>query len=293
MREMRVDHVLAPVDLGHSSEAALRCAQTIVARVGAKLTLMFVNDALTLQSYDEIYTGYRNLPPDQEEMMEDAVRAWANPLLGTQKYDVLVVADDPARAIGAAAGRHEADLIVMGTHARQGWQRLVDGSIAESVLHVTDRPVIAVPHNAPTRGISNVVAAVNFTEIGRAAARAACCMAGTFGAQLHLMHVTEQPVPNAAEKLRAWIDPVVSPTCEYREIIAHGNAAAEKVVEFASRSNADIIIVGAQHRKFSGARATIGTTTERILRLAPMPVMSVVRPLVPDVVEEPELAATV
>ena len=203
MREMTVNHILVPVDLGHSSEAALRTAQMMVTRLGAKLTLMFVNDALTLQSYDEIYTGYRNLPPDQEEMMEDAVRAWAKPLVGTMKYDVLVVADDPPRAIGAAAARHEADLIVMGTHGRHGWERMVDGSIAESVLHATDRPVIAVPQNAPTKGITNIVCAVNFTEIGRAAARVACCMSGTFGAQLHLMHVSEQAVANTAEQLRA------------------------------------------------------------------------------------------
>lgn len=146
----RVPRILAPVDLGHSSEAALRCAQMLVSRLGAELTVMYVDDALTLQSYDQIYTGYRDLPAEREELMEDAVRAFAAPFLGDTEYDVLVVADDTARAIVTAADRRDASLILLGTHSRRGWKRLMGGSVAESVMRATDRPVLVVPQCSGT-----------------------------------------------------------------------------------------------------------------------------------------------
>jgi nucleotide-binding universal stress UspA family protein len=41
--------------------------------------------------------------------------------------------DTPSRAILAAADSWEADLIVMGSHGRRGFDRIVLGSVSESV----------------------------------------------------------------------------------------------------------------------------------------------------------------
>ena len=277
MNELRVNHVLTPVDLGHSSEAALRCAQTLVSALGAKLTLMYVNDALTLQSYDEIYTGYRELPDEQQELMEDAVRQWAHPILGRAPYDVIVVADDPVRGIACVAARHAADLIVMGTHARHGIQRLFGGSLAEAVLHHTDKPVLTVPQSSETT-LADIVCPVNFSYVAQRAVKAACCMSRTVGSRLHLVHVAAHSEPDLGHRLREWAGEILSPECEVAEIIVRGSAAAERIVEYAEAVHADVIVIGAQRRKH-GERAALGTTTEAIMRISPISVMSVVRPM--------------
>jgi nucleotide-binding universal stress UspA family protein len=277
MNAPQLSHVLTPVDLGHSSEAALRCAQKLAGAFGARLTLMYVNDGLTLQSYDEIYTGYRDLPDEQKTMMADAVREWARPIIGNAKYDVLAVADDPVRAIASAAERVDADLIVMGTHRRTGWQRLMGGSLSEAVLHHTDRPVIAVPQSSGLE-LSDIVCPVNFTDVAHRAARAACCMSSAIGARLHVLHVAERPAHELAKRLREWVGSRLSPDCNVHEIIARGSSADERIVEYAGEVRAGFIVVGAERRR-NGERATIGTTTERIMRLSPTPVMSVVRPM--------------
>jgi nucleotide-binding universal stress UspA family protein len=51
----------------------------------------------------------------------------------------------PADAILAAAERIGADLVVVGTHGRSGLTKLLLGSVAESVLTLSDRDVLAVP----------------------------------------------------------------------------------------------------------------------------------------------------
>ncbi len=51
-----------------------------------------------------------------------------------------------AKVIVDAGRRHDAQLIVVGTHGRTGLARLVAGSVAEVVVRHADRPVLVVPH---------------------------------------------------------------------------------------------------------------------------------------------------
>lgn len=281
MSDLLVRNILAPVDLGHSSEAALRHARELATRFGANLTVFYANDALTLQSYDEIYTGYRELPEEQSEMMENAVRQYARPFVGDLAFDVHVVADDTPRAIATAAAHYDTDLIVMGTHGRRRWQKLMAGSVAESVLHATDRPVLAVPQESGARAVSTVLCPINFSPAARSAVRAACCLSRAFGAELNVVHVAtgdsgETEISRLRDKVRAWLDPIVEPWCEFRELVSRGNDAPHHILEWAAKIGAGYLVVGAAHKRpITHARVTVGTTTERILRAAPLPVLSV------------------
>ena len=281
MSEHRVPRILAPVDLGHSSEAALRCAQMLVSRLGAELTVMYVNDALTLQSYDQIYTGYRDLPEEQEELMEDAVRAFASPHLGDSKYDVLVVADDTARAIATAADRRDANLIVLGTHGRHGWSRLLDGSVTESLMRMTDRPILSVPQCVGKHEATTLLCPVNFTPLARHAVKAACRLADDLDAQLHIVHVAQDRSHSDLAALRSairdWIDPKAERRCEFRQIVHRAGSAADHILECAQDVGADLVIVGGgrhPHRMQPGRP----TTVDRLIRHSVVPIMSVVKP---------------
>lgn len=281
MSEHRVPSILAPVDLGHSSEAALRCAQMLVSRLGAELTVMYVNDALTLQSYDQIYTGYRDLPEEQEELMEDAVRAFANPFLGGTKYDVLVVADDTARAIATAADRRDASLIVLGTHGRHGWSRLLDGSVTESLMRTTERPILSVPQCVDKHEVSALLCPVNFTPLARHAVKAACHLADWLDARLHVVHVTAEKsaseLAGLRNAIREWIDPKAEHRCEFRQIVHRTGSAADHILECGHDLGADLIVVGGgrhPHRMQPGRP----TTVDRLIRHSTVPIMSVVRP---------------
>jgi nucleotide-binding universal stress UspA family protein len=53
--------------------------------------------------------------------------------------------EDVAHRIELAAAECAADLIVMGTHGRRGFRRLVLGSVADRVLRIARRPVLLIP----------------------------------------------------------------------------------------------------------------------------------------------------
>lgn len=63
--------------------------------------------------------------------------------------DVLVGDGDAAEEILAAANTQQCDLIVMGTHGRSGFERLLMGSVAEAVLRGSSCPVMTVRLSKP------------------------------------------------------------------------------------------------------------------------------------------------
>jgi rhodanese-related sulfurtransferase len=56
---------------------------------------------------------------------------------------------DPAEEIVRYAGRHPIDLIVVGSHGRTGFSRLLLGSVAERVVRTAPCPVLTVPAPKP------------------------------------------------------------------------------------------------------------------------------------------------
>jgi nucleotide-binding universal stress UspA family protein len=56
---------------------------------------------------------------------------------------------DPARVIVLHANARKADLVVLGSNRRRGWQRFKQGSVGERVLRRAAWAVLIVPWDAP------------------------------------------------------------------------------------------------------------------------------------------------
>lgn len=65
--------------------------------------------------------------------------------LGDPAIKTILKEDDAAKGILEAAHEENADIIVMGTHGRKGWDKILMGSVAEQVLHRSDIPLFIVP----------------------------------------------------------------------------------------------------------------------------------------------------
>ena len=59
---------------------------------------------------------------------------------------------DPARVIVLHANARKADLVVLGSNRRRGWQRFKEGSVGERVLRDAAWPVLIVPWDAGGSG---------------------------------------------------------------------------------------------------------------------------------------------
>src|SRR5574340_907295 len=76
-----------------------------------------------------------------EEKFRQAISACS---AGDVASEHLVLHGDPAETILAQASRTRANLIVVGTEGRRGVQRLLLGSVAESVIRGANCPVLVV-----------------------------------------------------------------------------------------------------------------------------------------------------
>ena len=145
---MKVTHILVPTDLSEESHRTFKLAHEFAHDKGAKITLLNVVENLKVAPH-----GAPLAPPlDDPETpalveIAKAELEKRRPLLGT---DVEVVCDTTlstefGSAIADYAKEHGCDLIIMSTHGRTGFRRLVLGSVAESVLRHAQIPVLCVP----------------------------------------------------------------------------------------------------------------------------------------------------
>jgi nucleotide-binding universal stress UspA family protein len=277
--------ILVPTDMSDFSAQALRYAAALRERLGSTVTLLYADETHFPIDVMEIPLGaYLEQAPQTTARLAEKLRSYAHDHLGSCAVETLVIRDTPARAIVRTARDMRADLVVMGTHGRSGWRRALLGSVAESVLHETDRPVLTVTPAVPSHGhppaIRRIVCPVNFTFIAREALQHATALAQAFEAELLIVYVTEGSHSPHLREIEAafalWVDPAVRARARYSLTLVPEGDPAERVLATAREAEADLIVLGAQHRYFSDA-TVIGTTTERITRFARCPVLTVVR----------------
>lgn len=284
MQSLSFDRILVPTDMSDFGNLALHYGCFFRERLGSHLTLLFADEFYFPIEVLELPVGYYlENAPDSRRKLQEKLRDYAIKNCGTGT-ESLIVQDAPARAIINAAKQVRADLIVMGTHGRHGWRRALLGSVTESVLRETERPVLTVTPTLMEKNaepaIRTVLCPVNFTHVAREALQHASALAAAFDAELAVMYVAEgidQPMlPQLEAAFANWIDPHVRDRCRYNQIVLRNGNPAEHVLKMSEKLGADLIVIGAQHKWFSDA-TVIGTTTERITRFARCPVLTVVR----------------
>jgi nucleotide-binding universal stress UspA family protein len=202
----------------------------------------------------------------------------------SSEVEMVVAENQTVPAILLTAVEKKVDMIVMGTHGRSGFNRLMLGSITEKVLHETDRPVLTVrekkgPAELSKISIQQVLCPINYTEVALMALDHAVAISKCFEAELLVLHVIESHSTEIKDeeehgRLCAWVPEHVRTRCSLKEIVRRGDAA-EQIIEVASSAGCDMIVVGAQHKHFRDT-TVLGTTTIRVTRHAPCPVLTVI-----------------
>lgn len=152
--------ILVPTDFSETSGAALRYAIALGHRFTARIYLLTVSDYPDISDETEDPIGVF-------ETMQNAAHDRLRLLLTEQDVQELqpnygIRIGHPAEEIVRYAHEHAVDLIVMGTHGREGVMRMVLGSVAETVVRRAPCPVLTVHH--PAR---EFVEAVEPVRIGR------------------------------------------------------------------------------------------------------------------------------
>ncbi|PAP75928.1 universal stress protein [Rubrivirga marina] len=250
---------------------------------------------------------------------EATVRDYVNEALGADDaFDVLApvvhvahgeAAPDGILRYAAAVG---ADLVVLGTHGRQGIGHLLLGSVAEEVLRRSTVPVLVVPDRAARTAPgpdAPILVGADFSAHTAEALAHALRVAGAYSAPIALAHVRDAPADTLVDPhARGPMSPPTGLSSReeaheaLRDLIdAHGlgdrverhvipGRPAEELAALARRTHAGLLVVGTHGRR-GWDRLRLGSVAEGVARHAECPVLVVPTPSLHPPAEAVEVAA--
>jgi nucleotide-binding universal stress UspA family protein len=291
--------ILCPVDFSDSSTRALAHAAALARWYGAQLTVLHVVPTFDpMQVHAELGVPVQIVNPMTREEVVGGMRPFLERAGVSSSAHLIAEAGEPRTTIVDQALTTRADLIVIGTHGRRGFKRLLLGSVAETVLHEAPCPVLTVsPHaEAATSDVvtfKRILCPIDFSPSALQALGFALDLARQAGGLVTLLHVVEwlpedEPrasahfnvpevrghmVDDARQRLRSLVAEESRAWCEIDDVIVSGRAHRE-ILRAAQTRSVDLIVMGSQGRGGVGL-VLFGSTTQQVVRSAACPVLTV------------------
>ena len=301
---VHIHQILCPVDFSEFSRHAFDRAVAIARSYGADITVLHVLPAAS--AVPALPYGPEGPGPfgfevvDRDRALAELSRFLAvEQSIGVPLHYVTAESPSVQEEVLLQTSRLSADLVVMGTHGRSGFNRLFLGSVAEKTLRTSRVPVLVVPprlHDVVPAGrdpFRSILCAIDFSEDSARAMGYARSLAQHAGGRLTLLHSVE-PIPvgydptggvsfdvvgyqqalesAARAQLQKFVQPI-APGCDTDTIVTTGKAYRE-VLRVATERQADLIVLGV-HGRNALDRLVFGSTTEHVVRRATCPVLAV------------------
>ncbi|WP_159901599.1 universal stress protein [Salinirussus salinus] len=201
---------------------------------------------------------------------------------------------EPSETILEYAADHDVGLVAMGTHGRTGVDRYVAGSVTERVVSRSEAPVLTARATERSRvgdGYEEVLIPTDGSEPAGAAVEPGLAVAERTGARVHAVTVVDagdaaaSPGYSVPEEVTAHLEAEgeaaterIATQARERGLEAttavRTGVAARDLLAYADEHDVDLVAMGTAGRT-GLTRYLMGSTTERLIRHAEMPVLAV------------------
>lgn len=301
---MTLDNILIPTDFSACADHALSHAVELADRFDADLHILHVVNELDPDWYG-ITDAQERAVKLREQIKTEARERLRKIAPEKDEYTFsttvsLQLSFDVADSIHEYVDERDIDLVVMGTHGRRGIDRLMLGNVANKLIRHAPCPVMTIREEVPwTDEKENIVyddilAPIDFSDHSKRALETSKLFADRYQARLHLLFVAEQRtvptfsdtgipgvgvvemdpeiVKNAEEALKQLNENTEGPEVKSVYHVREGNVSSD-IVDFAETHGVDLIVMAT--RGLTGvSRFLLGSNTERIVRVAPCPVLT-------------------
>ncbi|WP_121743417.1 universal stress protein [Natronorubrum halophilum] len=278
------NRILVPVDESDPAAAALDHALEIADEWDATVSLLYVADT-NESSQTRLGTEVVDvLEQEGEEIVSNARERVAERGVSVTTD---IVQGIPHEAIVQYAATHDADLVVMGTHGRDGLERYVLGSVAERVVNRATIPVLTV------RAADDVTTSYPYTAVlvptdgsdhAMAALQRGADVANRNNATVHLLSVLEEPIlglgndrSDRDERVRGLLEEATSTVqnAGVDDVVTavESGSVPREITSYADSEGIDLIVMGT-HGRTGIDQHLLGSITERVLRTASVPVLT-------------------
>jgi len=185
---MKLATILVPVDLSPASLRPLAWAKFLARRSSGKIHLGHV--------YEFAFPISAATPPlpasagEIEERLRDHLEALARKA-GLRDATLHLREGQASPEICDLAEELRADLMVISTHGRTGWDRALLGSTAERIVRHAPCPVLVTRRRQKPVQLRQIAVPVDFSDCASQGLRYAVDLAQSFGAKLTLLNIVQ------------------------------------------------------------------------------------------------------
>jgi len=285
---IHVKKIMVPVDFSEPSKKAVNYGLSLASEFKSRLVLTHIA-AFDTAIYDKAKIQMLQLiPADYRDRLD---------------FEIIVKAGDIRQELLAIVDENDIDLVVMGSRGRSYFERMLLGSVTERMLRKLHVPILTVSHLDPEKELhepgivplQRIVYATDLAEGSQIGLEFSIQLARGLNAHLTVVHVVQafdvvahrletafapdynaEARVHAAERLSQVVSLVSDGSVPITTVLADG-VPYEAINRIAAQKNADLIVINLQGKGLLD-RALIGTTAERVIRTASIPVLSLPLP---------------
>lgn len=267
--------IIVPVDFSEQSEYALKVAASLAHKQKAEILVLHM-----LELNEAMITSTEGFHPEQTVFLLKVAEKRLNEFLDKDflkgiKITPVIKHFKVFGEVNEIAEKHNAALVVMGSHGTDGLKEIFIGSNAEKVVRFSEVPVLVVKNELPDFKIDDFVFACNFKSESLGAFQKARDFASRLGAKLHMVYINT-PGDNflsnndAHEKINKYLEMAGAG----QEVTIYNDYSVEKgVLNFSESLNADLIGIPTHGRK-GLSHFFMGSIGEDIANHSKIPVMT-------------------
>jgi nucleotide-binding universal stress UspA family protein len=297
---IEIKKILCPTDFSDFSRRALDHALALAKWYAAEVSVLHVIPKVLMppEAYPYLTEPLLPDPRARERAIEELGRFVHHAREIGVPTEIRLEEGDAVEEILKLAKQLPAHLVVMGTHGRRGFERLVLGSVAEKVLRKATCPVMTVASEPEGAAASEkalfkrILCPVDFSASSTRALEYALSLAKEADAHLTLLHVLEAALEeagdmaafalseyrdflkrNALERLKEAVPEDAREWCEPEFLVASGRSYRH-ILDVAKKQDTDLIVMGVQGRNAVDL-ALFGSTTHHVVREAKCPVLTI------------------
>jgi nucleotide-binding universal stress UspA family protein len=286
---IRFQKILCPVDFFPGSLRAFDYALKLAKNYDATIVAMHV---VAVPAVPPTYDGAANIPDLSAELERESHRLLDTLTDLADRAHVAIEKEvrfgDIDLEVRDVAKERKADLVVMGTHGRRGFERWFLGSVTERLIRHCPVPLLIVggahiPDAAPPE-IHRILVTTDFSDGTPEALNYAFSIAQESQSKIDLLHVVddhaftdmasdlrEGVIEDLRVKLEALVPEEARDWCNACTSVKIGTPY-QVILKTAKKDKADLLVMNI-HGKGMIDRALIGSTAERVLRAAECPVL--------------------
>jgi nucleotide-binding universal stress UspA family protein len=284
--------ILSAIDFSTFTASIFSCSVALCKKYDAKLVLVHVTPDLNkLLEHNETALDVKALQKSNiryaRERLVDLVKEL--PIA----YEIIIGQGSPADEISRHASNYKVDLVITATHGEAGFKRFLLGSVTEKLIKTLHCPLFVLPPQAhdfmPPPAVEmklkKILVGCDFSPDSKLALDYALSLAQEFQAELHLTHVIKpslyknerEGINQLRDRLERQLDTMVSDAsrdgCIAKTALLDGEPYIA-LVDYAKEQAVNMIVLGIRGHTL-WEKLMVGSTTDRLIRHAPIPVLAV------------------